>query len=175
VVAVAWPAAAAAQLPRPPAEPPAKVVFYGVGGVSMRTDPLQTHIADVWTGSGRLAVPIGKFAPFVSGALARVKTPCTTPNCSNRETRFLGGLEYISNGGGPGAYAGLGLGVRDYRGTQDLAHSFFIGLTIPGTPYVAPTFELRSEGYRDLNELLIIGVGLRFSLPRPAPPPPAGS
>ena len=169
---------ASAQGPRPAADPPARVLFYGTGGVSLRQDPLQTHFADVWAAGGRVGVPIGKFVPFVSGAYARAKSGCPTTltNCSNTETRVLAGLSYVPDGGGPGPYAGLGLGTRSYRGTQDLAHSFFVGLTIPGTRYLAPTFELRSEGYRELNELLIIAAGVRIAIPRPAPPaPPPGS
>lgn len=168
---------ASAQLARPPGDPPAHVLFYGTGGVSLRQDPMQTHFADVWTGALRLGVPIGKFVPFVSGSYARAKTACdSTGNCSNKETRLLGGLSYVPNGGGPGPYVGLGLGMRDYRGSQDLGHTFFIGLTVPGTRYLAPTFELRSEGYRDLHELLIIAAGLRIAIPRSLPPgPPPGS
>ena len=178
LVATVRVAPASAQIPRPAAEPPARVLFYGTGGVSLRQDPVRTHFADVWTAAARIAVPIGKFAPFVSGAYARAKMGCATgsTNCSNIETRVLGGLSYLPNGGGSGPYLGLGLGMRSYRGSQDLGHTFIAGLTIPGTRYIAPTFELRSEGYRDLNELLIIAVGLRFSIPRPAPPePPPGS
>ncbi len=166
-------APASAQLSRTPT-PPAHVLFWGTGGVSLRQDPLQTHFADVWTGALRMGVPIGKVVPFVSGSYGTAKTACASgsTNCSNAESRLLGGLAYVPDGG-PGPYVGLGLGARNYRGKSDLGHSFFVGLTIPGGRYVAPTFELRSEGYRDLNELLIIAVGLRVAIPRPAPPPPA--
>ncbi len=177
-LAIGLPAAASAQRRHERLEPPARVLFYATGGVSLRQDPMRTHFADVWTGAARLGVPIGKFAPFVGGAYGTAKTGCPTgsTNCSNTETRVLGGLSYVPNGGGGGPYVGAGLGVRDYRGKQDLGHTIFIGLTTPGTRYVAPTFELRTEGYRDLNELLIIAVGVRFSIPRPMPPePPEGS
>ena len=148
------------------------VLIDGSGGFSLRETPLTFTVADVWSGSLRAGVPLRYgIEPWVGGALARLRNVGCDPaatNCSDTERRVLVGAMYMP--GAPGArgmgpYVGLGLGVRSFRGSNDLAHSVVLGLPLAGGSALAPAIELRSESYRGFNnELLIVAVGIRLGV-----------
>ncbi len=146
------------------------------GGFSLRETPLTFNVADVWSGSLRVGVPLGVgVEPWVAGAVAHLKNanePCDSAaaSCSNVERRLMIGASYMPGGRGGergvgSPYVGVGLGARWFRGKTDLAHSVVLGLPIASGSALAPVIELRSESYRGFgNELLIVAVGLRAGL-----------
>ena len=145
------------------------------GGISLRETPLTFTLADVLTASLRVGVPLRYgIEPWVAGALSRLRNvPCDSvaPDCSDTERRLLVGAMYQPGGRGDregrvgGPYLGLGLGVRAFRGHEDLAHSIVLGLPLGGGSALAPALEFRSESYRGFtNELLIVAVGIRLGV-----------
>ena len=145
------------------------------GGISLRETPLTFTVGDVLTASLRAGVPLRYgIEPWVDGALSRLRNvPCDSvgPDCSDTERRLLVGVMYQPGGRGEGEgrvggpYLGLGLGVRSFRGHQDLAHSIVLGLPLGAGSALAPVIELRSESYRGFtNELLIVAVGARLGV-----------
>ncbi len=160
----------AAQEPRPPEPPQPYVELYPSVGLSVHQTPLTTTFAEVLPASVRLGVPIGHrgLEPWVGGAVAHVKMACPTdqPTCSKQEERALVGLAYRPPGLG-GAYLAAGGGARFFRGATGFAHTLLLGFAFPANRYIAPGFELRSEGYPGgLHELLIMAAMVRVSFPR---------
>ncbi len=160
----------AAQEPRPPEPPQPYVEFYPSFGLSVHQTPLTTTFAEVLPASLRMGVPIGHrgIEPWVGGAVAHVRLACPSGEtaCSKMEERALVGLAYRPPGLG-GAYAAAGGGVSVFRSKEQFAHSLLIGFAFPASRFVAPGFELRSEGYPGgLHELLIMAATMRLTVPR---------
>ncbi len=162
--------AAAAQ--RAPAPIPLAIVDGSVG-ISLSETPLTFSVGGVIPGSLRISVPLRYgIQPWVAGAVAHMHdVACDSigPGCSNTEKRALIGASYQPGGRGMGRaggpYIGVGLGVREYRGQKDFAHSIVLGLPFAIDSPLAPSIELRSESYRTFqNEILIVAVGFRLGI-----------
>jgi len=145
----------------------------GSVGISLRETPLTFNVADVIPASLRLSVPLNYgIEPWVAGAVAPVRNvPCDSAGlgCANTERRVLLGVMYQSFGRGAGRsggpYLGVGLGVRQFRGQKDFAHSIVLGLPFDTGSPISPSLELRSESYRGFgNELLIVSIGFRAGI-----------
>lgn len=161
-----------AQAQRAGSQPPYVIVDASVG-ISLRETPLTFTVADVVPASLRLSVPLRyNIEPWVAGAVARLRNvACDSAGvgCSSTEKRALIGVMYQTFGRGAGRsggpYLGVGLGVREFRGQKDFAHSIVLGLPFATESPVSPSIELRSESYRGFgNEMLIVAIGLRVGI-----------
>ncbi len=162
----------AAQEPKPQAPPPPFFDLYPSFGLSVHQTPLTTSFAEVLPAALRVGVPVGNFGlePWVGASVAHVRPssfPCKQgeTTCSATEKRFLLGAAYRPRGLG-GAYAGAGFGVRSFRGENAFGHSLLIRFAFPAARSFEPGFEMRSENYPNLGEILIIAAMVRVSWPR---------
>ena len=163
---------AAQEQTRAPGPPLPLFELYPSFGLSVHQTPLTTNFADVLPVALRIGVPVGNLGiePWVGGSVAHVRTkaiPCPQgqATCSSMETRFLAGAAYRPRGLG-GAYAGAGFGVRSFRSKNAFGHSLVIGFAFPAARSFEPGFELRSENYPSLGEVLIMAAVVRLSWPR---------